>query len=331
MYQQVRAVWASGDEQALAELSRNPLAQEHPAARALLKTRAPVSFSYGPLPLYELCQLALIWAVGGHQEAADELASRLYYLVQKFPLFGCKENNYAEKEALISTDLFLKACGLERKFDAPRDPFFMAIAAKCPQLNITPSAPVFGWGLYERADLSLLLALTGRATPLGAIAAGDVEIRAFGPTTPPLSDPTHFGIERDFEGEPLQGWSSLAAIPEAWLQVKSLLEEKKCELEVRFIGLETAKPVFMAFYVKAESVLINAQTYKPKSLNRYQGDARSFLFKGRRSELLLTANTPHKVQLIPLAGEGGFWNTDFLLAFEIQTVEAQGSFTLLQK
>lgn len=331
MYQQVRALWASGDEQALAELARNPLAHEHPAARALFKTRAPLSFSYGPLPLYELCQLALIWAVGGHQEAADDLASRIYYLVQKFPLFGCKENNYAEKEAIVSVDLFLKACGLERVFEAPRDPFFAALASKLPHFTITPSAPVFGWGLYERKDLALLLALTGKKGPLGAIQSGDVEIRSFGPTTPPLSDPTHFGIQREFAGEPPEGWTSVAAVPEVWMQVKSLLEEKHCELECRFMGLETAKPLFMAFYVKAENILVNGQIYKPKSLNRYQGEARTFVFKGRRSELVLEANTSHKVQLIPLAGEGGFWNTDFLLAFEIQTVEAQCSFTLLQK
>ena len=106
IYSQVRALWASGDEQGLSQIGRDPLALLHPAARALIKSRAPLSFSYDHLPLYELCQLALIWAIGGHQEKADELASRIYYLVQAFPLFGSRENQYSEKEAEISTDLF---------------------------------------------------------------------------------------------------------------------------------------------------------------------------------------------------------------------------------
>ena len=327
IYSQVRALWASGDEQGLSQLGSDPLALLHPAARALIRSRAPLSFSYDHLPLYELCQLALIWAIGGHQEKADELASRIYYLVQAFPLFGSRENQYSEKEAEVSTDLFLTACGLARTFDAPRDAFFMALAARLPQLTITPQPPVYGWGLYERKDVSLLLALTGKGTPLGALKVGSVEIRAFGPTTPPLSDPTHFGIQRRFDEEPLQSWSSVFAIPEVWFQIEHQIGDKECSLQFRFLGLEAEKPLFMAFYIKADSALIGAQVYKPKSLNRYQGTAQTFEF----GDAILKIDRPLKAQLIPLAGEGGFWNTDFLLAFEIQTAEAQCVFTLLQK
>jgi hypothetical protein len=44
--------------------------------------------------------------------------------------------------------------------------------------------------------------------------------------------------------------------------------------------------------------------------------------------LQIESSLPRKVRIIPLAGEGCFWDTEFLAAFEIPSIDPQLRFTI---
>ncbi len=147
------------------------------------------------------------------------------------------------------------------------------------------------------------------------------EVRAFGPQAFPLSDLNRFGIYGTAE----EGWVRTFALPEVWFHLQTERQEALSRLALRFVGLKPETPLAFVFYVQAQTCQIGNQTLKPKSLQRFQGEASAALFEGK---LKIESSQIHKTQVIPLAGEGCFWNADFLLAFELHPWESQVNFVI---
>lgn len=248
----------------------------------------------GIVSVPELYRLYTIWAQLGQsfgnedfRLAAEDLKSILGPLLQKnaFHSLWSREEIYKE----IQTDF----------------PFYSVPSFSNPQLGLT---------LLCSEGLSAALTLSGNRTSLGAIQGDEVEIRAFGPQSEPLSDSSGFGIYRMPDGRPIENWTSVAAYPEVWLEVKSRLEENRFRLDIRWVGMKEGFPCFFAFYIKAKQAVIGAQTFKPKSLQRYLGEIQPVLFEG---ELQIKTDLITQMEMIPLAGEGCFWDSEFLLAYQV--------------
>lgn len=317
-YRTLRTYWAF-DLPVPDSLLAHPFGKQFPPAVALLyllgKRKTPTIFSRGSqfLTLPELCQLTLLWAIAGKEEEARDLGR---FILEKKLSLWCPESHY--EEGKLSYSLLLRAfCLHGGTLKKPIDPFLLALAKKSPRL-----------GTFEKKkrEMEAALTLTGEGSGMGSITFKDIEIRAMGPQLLPLGQLNQFGIHLSSD-EPNPQWTRCYALPEVWIEVKSQIEDNACQLGLRFIGLEAEKPLAFVFYIHAQQCLIGTQSFKPKSLHRYAGEAQSFLFQGKEGTLKIES-TSHKVQLIPLAGEGGFWDTEFILAFEIAPMNPSAHFKI---
>lgn len=208
--------------------------------------------------------------------------------LEKFLPLWCPEKEYNEKEALA---LFSQLSKIE---------------------PIPGNPPDFDLTLFENAAFTL----SGNGTSLGMIRAGDVEIRAMGPQAASLK----FGIK----GKGLNGWTRCSALPEVWFEAKPKCKDAEFTLDLHFVGLKPETPLSFAFYVKAQSCQIGSEILKPKSLRRFNGETNTVIFQ----KVKIESSHNHKVQVIPLAGEGCFWDCEFLASFEIHPFESQVCFSV---
>ena len=112
-------------------------------------------------------------------------------------------------------------------------------------------------------------------------------------------------------------WTCCQGDPELWVQMKTEAREEGCSIDLKFAGLKQEKPFAVAFYVKASRCQIGGQNLKPKTLHRYSGEGKTLSLVGNEGELKMETSISHKIQVVPLAGEGCFWNADFLITFEM--------------
>ena len=248
--------------------------------------------SVARLPVSQLCELAVLWGLIGEEAAASELIRSLPF---DFPWVWSREEEFNEAETKKNLDILRP----EALMSSPR------------------------WSLIDAGPLRAALTFEGDGTGLGAIVGPEVEIRAFGPQKLPLQGSKGFGIRpiAHHEGR----WSSPSAVPEIWSDLKMVGQEGKLTLDLVFTGLKTEEPLGFVFYIHAQTAQVGTEIIKPKSLQRYCGEARPVLFQ---QHLKLESHFGGKMELIPLAGANGFWNCEYLLAFEIHAFNARGSFSI---
>jgi len=243
------------------------------------------------LPVHKLCELALLWKEAGFEKEAGELASWLLPL-EPFPMLWCPEKQFDEKQ---TSAFFSQLKQIE---------------------SISGSGPDFDVEIYNQGAIEAAFTLSGNGTSMGVIRNGDIEIRALGPQ----SDALKFGIQ----GHGMHGWARCFAAPEVWVETKRDRKEGQFTMDFRFVGLQPEEPFFFAFYVKAGSCQIGSEILKPKSLRRFNGEASQV----RLNRTVIQSASPHKIQVIPLAGEGCFWDCEFLVSFEIHPFAPQASFSI---
>lgn len=272
----------------------------------------PLVPHYTCLPLFELCQLALLWSIAGFYLEASSLAHSIFSLCD-FPYLWLREEEYNELEATLSVSFFRG----ESLSSLQSTPFLSAISklftgfdVPCSIMPFSPE-PLF----FHSSDSAGVLTLQGRRTSLGTFYAQNIEVRAFGPQIYPLSEPKGFGIERSLPGQ--DSWTNSSALPEVWLNVNKFFDNG---LDIRFLGLTVDTPLNFSLYVKASNVKIETLQFIPKSLTRYQGESKPVIFGDK---LQIQSLLPGRMELIPLAGEGCFWGTEFLLSFEIYPLDAR--------
>jgi hypothetical protein len=238
--------------------------------------------------------------MAGEKEAAETLAEKLAPIVLGgFWTLWTLEREYSEEETRLSCALFLQAIGRIEESDRlysptlPNSPFFSHLYRARIQLKISPSIPPIE---------KIAWTLNGSRAGAGAMRAGSVRIVAFGPHAYPLSNPHLFGIS-----EAGTQWFCATAQKDVWFQV----EAKEEGFSLHSLGITFEKPMAFVFYVKAGECRIGDRVFKPKSLQRFLGEASVVQF----DEAFLAIDRPLKIELIPLAGGENFWGADFLLAF----------------
>ncbi len=279
----------------------------------------PPSFEVMPVP--ELCRQVFILACRGNTEAAAALA---HSIPLDFPWAWCREDEFSEEKTGAS--LALLAHALRSNEPLQGDPYFLALVQHLSKsLKGRDFKPVLDWSLIETGSLKCCLTFSGSSTSLGAVRSDGAEVRAFGPQTYPLSAPKGFGIRPVREHG--NRWASPIAEPSVWFEMRSNFNGKQIGLDLTFFGLEPSASLAFSFYVKAEAAQIGSEKFKPKTLQRYQGVSKPVRFG---SGLTIESLTSGKMELIPLAGGGGYWDCEYLAAFEIHPINAKMSFLIYQ-
>lgn len=284
-------------------------------ARSLGMTAPPLVCLNHPMPLFEMCQLILLWEIAGRQEEASKSLNDLTPFLP-FSALWAQEIDYSEEEALGSIRL-LKT----RQYDEFAHPFVKAIFHSLGPIH-SNQAPAqlssgFEWSQKraQRLDVSLgsfVMTTVGQKTSLGAVYTDSAEIRSFGPQGFPLSDSATFGIEKEEDGKSFSNWSSLACFPEIWVNTHAEVHENSFCLDCQYMGLKTSTPFAFCFYVRAELATIGEQRFFPGSLTSYKGVAQEVCFG---LKLKISSQSAFQMELLPLAGKNCFWDCQFLLAF----------------
>jgi len=253
------------------------------------------------LSLPDLHRLAGLWSRAsrlcqddGLLQMATELSRWIAPCLQKkaFHALWCKEGEYQELEPVFDRKNFSR--------------------------NLHPDL-----SLHCSDRLSVLSTLIGNGTSLGMVQGGDVEIRAFGPQAPPLSESTGFGIYRVSESiSQIDRWTVVAADPEIWIDVTEDFKEVSYRVDLHFLSLRN--PLYFVFYVAAEKAAVGVELFQPNSLQRYKGAVQPVAFNGQMQ--ILVEN--ESMQLIPLAGDRSFWGCGFLLAYALPLDNEKFSFEI---
>lgn len=289
------------------------------------------------LSLSELCQLALLKVIGERQNEADELIQKLLTLLP-FSALWVSEELYDPIEFYFSAYIIYSYTGFTKEAAlckmailGAKNPFFtrleealsLCIPSKTFSLNPFFMDKPTGTWVSDRFAITL----SGYGTSLGAFREEEVEIRAFGPQFYPLTNSKQFGIRaihaaQTIDEKHISGWTCCFSEPDVWLHVEALLGGG---LHVRWVGLTTEKKGAFVFYVKAKTALVENHLFVPRSLQRYRGIAKEIHFNEGSFSIYL--REPRQMELIPLAGEGCFWNSDFLIAFEMSPFDSEECFS----
>lgn len=261
------------------------------SAKKMGRTLPNYTPQFKPIALCKLAKLALLYSQAGFKKESGKLCAALDRL-KEFPTLWCPEHEYHPTE-------------------------FNRIFNKLSSIVRVPNEDPIDVTFIQEHGFSGALTLSGNGTSLGAIYSEGVEIRAFGPQSQNFS----FGIR----GAGLDGWTQTLANRETWLNLKHSFEEKILKLSFHLVGIKPESPQHMAFYVKAKRAEVGTQAFLPKSLERFKGQADAVSFE---NHLSIKSSIPLNIQVIPLAGEGCYWDCDFLILFEINSFVCQFEFSL---
>lgn len=184
---------------------------------------------------------------------------------------------------------------------------------------------------YQSEQQSSIFTLLGDRTSLGALSFHKMRIVSFGPQRFPLSDISSFGIDqKNVEAEShkielmssdqksfIRGWVHLPDSSQ-WMQVTAESEKGRSSLQCYLRG-SREEEVALVFYVRASVCEIPpAISIYPQSLDHFRGMLKTISFSDNRSKITFRTSVEEEVQLIPLVGEGYFWDADFLLSFALK-------------
>ncbi len=294
-------------------LLNHPLRFSHPLSQALISPgQRPLRLE--GLSMSELCQLALL------RSPFDEGAlARTLLPFHEFPTLWSYEDSYVPLETKHSIDLLLHAFGKKDSLPENPSPYFQALA-KSASIKEGSVSELFLAKRLDFGTISSAFVSQGKGVSLGAMKSGQVEIPAFGPQLHPLNDSKLFGVDLVESST----WAFMSAEKEIWFEHTPLSSGKG--FETRFFGLTPKKAVSFVFYIKAQIAKINDELFLPKTLKRFSKEADRITFEKQGSSLSITSTSICKVELIPLAGEGSFWDSDFLLAFEVPSFDGRLGF-----
>lgn len=259
------------------------------------------------LPIPVAYQLALLWEQLGKFDGdrnLEEKASALKSWARRFPPVA-RYLFLPEIQAFFAEDPFWKTS--DRHSGQDRD------------LGL-----VYG----SQGAIDAAWACSGANSGFGAMQFGDVTIVAFGPQEPPLNCTDRFGlfqavshgavITKESGGFGVEGWSRCFADKEAWIHFMALMKESEVKLSFCVQGAFSNRAV-LSFYVKASSCsLASKKRFFPKRLDRYRGEVQPLFLNDQIS--FIPKRVVGEMEIIPLAGEGCFWNADFLVTYSLSSL-----------
>ena len=181
----------------------------------------------------------------------------------------------------------------------------------------------------ESHNWSTIFALTGFNSGMGALHKNEVALVNFGPQVGPLDDLDRFGIsrpsasslkdiswEKGLHGGHLQGWTKIHG-NNRWIELKAAIAGPQITLSLR--QQEPADKLKFVFYIRAHKAQVGAVEVHRGSLDRYVGRAMPVKFWGEKENLCIEPCQEGQMEVIPLSGGDFFWNSDFLLAFAVDS------------
>lgn len=195
-----------------------------------------------------------------------------------------------------------------------------------------------GFGEYHYQDFSCYCTASGVGSGFACFHKGSIHIVSVGPHFASLGDMQKYGIYRtpmmkqtpfkDIKIEntkytfSFEGWtriidekSNLFRPGNSWLYMNAFAKECHCECRVKWINLKESPELFLAFFVKAEKVIVDKNYHLyPHTLDRYHGKATEVVFQNKNASLNIKVNEFPFIQVIPLAGDRHFWGAQFLIA-----------------
>ncbi len=303
--------------------SSHPLAEAFTffLAKKIGAPHPPLQEKLAGLTMKELCELAILREILGKE---GSILGRKLLPFTSFPSLWCSEDRYQPREAKNVIRLLLQAFGKEPIGLIEESPYFRALAKVLPKME--EANGVFDSDMIQSLDLGKgienAFVILGENVPLGAMKMGRIEIPSFGPQVHPLNNPHFFGI---YSSVANPRWAAVSAKKEIWFEYFAQIQEKG--LEVRFFGLTPETAVSFVFYVKAEHARIDHEVYLPKSLRRYVGASQKVVFESGGDRFSIENMCSSKMEMIPLAGNGCFWDSDFLLGFEIPPHDGRAVFS----
>ena len=276
------------------------------------------------------CQLAVLWSELASRmqdaslaKAADDLAAFLEPIVsERLTTLWTPEREFREEESRLSVNLLLRALGRETSCEES-DLFPFSLDST---LRINPAKEVLqdssiGYELVRGEDSAIAVSGAGWQTSAGAARIGDLEIPAFGPHLAPLSHAELFGV-----GPGEEGWFCAHAAKEAWLRARGTASNQCIGISLDSVGVQTDSPLAFVFYLRADECRIAGRIFKPRSLARFSGEPDSVEFIAKSSKVAFSVDRGVKLELIPLAGDGAFWGSTFLLAAWLPSYQATTNF-----
>jgi hypothetical protein len=257
------------------------------------------------LPLPIAWQLSQIWSELGSLE--DEI-----HLIEKAHLV----KRWVEKFGDLAKLLFYR----EESFSAQEVENFFLTNERSNAVDLD-----LGMATFSSREIEACLSFSGWNSGLGTMRFGNISSCSFGPQRAPLSDTTGFGVSQALGGGTviitekerveIEGWTRCHGRKESWLHLRASLADHAVQLDTRFVEGDSDSPLNMVFYVQAGkcSPESSGESFLPGSLHRYKGKCDAVILDERVR--LTCSGTDQELQIIPLAGEGCFWNANFLIAF----------------
>ena len=201
---------------------------------------------------------------------------------------------------------------------------------------------LFGLASFKAGKINLNLTCSGIQSGIGTLSKKDIKIVSMGPHLLPLGESSSFGIHRvpslkerafkDIESSikedkfSFSGWTRVVSqnknLSDSWLYINAELDDVNCLMNFEIKHQKEKKDVYIAFFVKASKATISTNFHLlPGSLDRYLGKAEKVTFGSISTTLKINTNAKTEMQVIPLAGQGHFWDADFLLAYLLEDEE----------
>jgi|GEM_PF-4512629 len=212
---------------------------------------------------------------------------------------------------------------------------------KQPIESLKEDAPISTYNFFDpkyalisekNEKMSFIASFNQVGTGFGSLHAHGAAIKTFGPLIYPLDNPGGFGVySPSIEGfktlniseDKLEGWQRLCQPSEMlpnenglWLYTSLQKEPHHIHIKTH-LREESSSKICFAFYVNANLCKVQDKIIEKRSLHHYSGESGAVSIQGDYGEIKLEPDSKNELHIIPLAGDGCFWDADFLIAYEL--------------
>jgi|GEM_PF-2042651 len=207
--------------------------------------------------------------------------------------------------------------------------------------------------IQRQVDATIMCVGSGCKSGMGAFLRAEGGIVNYGPQIMPLGDCRGFGLAseaKDFTYTPSEeGWAlsycsavaahhprktALSYLRDArasglWLDCKATYKNQKIHNRIKFKGIVPIEKVLFTFFAKAScSLIAGSHKLAPNSLDRYKGPCQMVEFCNEQGNVCLDFESQDmQMEVIPLAGDNSFWQSNFLVALSL--TQPEFAFSLL--
>lgn len=171
----------------------------------------------------------------------------------------------------------------------------------------------------------------GKKVGIGSISyQGEILIPSMGPHVLPLGKSDLYGLEQPLCKNVEESASSV----KMWNRVKAkdgygdhhihshlLCAESQVELRTFLWSAQKEEEVAFVLFVRGSAAILEGKKYKSGGLERVFEKSDQIEIESGLKTLVLQTGTPTAVEIIPLAGQEFFWNSDFIISFPYQEKE----------